>query len=514
MGSKITASDNKRLAKNTVLLYGRTLLVMAITLFTSRVILESLGIEDYGTYNVIGGFVAMFSMVGGTLITATQRFINVELGKKEDGNVNKIFNTAIGIHTILVIVLLLLFETFGLWFLNHKMSIPEGRLWAANIVFQCSIIAFVLNILSMPFNAIIIAFERMKAFAYITLLDAVLKLGICYLLFLTKEDRLILYAILLMLISIMNNVIYYLYCKRQFPEESRLHVVRDKESYIRQTSFAGYTFLGSIAAILATHGVNVVLNLFCGVTVNAARGVAVQVQHAVTKFVNDFMTALKPQITKTYASGEVEKSMSLVYRGAKFSYFLLLILSVPILFKTSEILTLWLKKYPDYSTIFVQLTLIYALITVLSTPLTTIILATGKIKSNALIIGGLRILILPLSYLVLKLGFAPYSVYIVMILIDTISIFTRLFILKSITGIKFKPYIKQVLIYTLAVSVIIFIINFQLCRIVTDSIIGLLLYIIASIILSFVVFILIGLTGTEGSALYAVVNKVIHKRLK
>ncbi len=511
MGQKITASDNKRLAKNTVLLYGRTLLVMAITLFTSRVILESLGIEDYGTYNVIGGFVTMFSMIGGTLITATQRFINVELGKKENGNVNKIFNTAIGIHTILVLVLVLLFETFGLWFLNCKMNILEGRQFAANIVFQCSIIAFVLRILAMPYNAIIIAFERMKAFAYVTLLDAVLNLGICYLLFFTKEDRLIIYAILLMLISIMNNVIYYLYCKRQFPEESQLHIVKDKESYIRQTSFAGYTFLGSIAAILATHGVNVVLNLFCGVTVNAARGVAVQVQHAVTKFVNDFMTALKPQITKTYASGEVRKSMSLVYRGAKFSYFLLLVLSVPIFFKTSDILTLWLKKYPDYSTIFVQLTLIYALITVLSTPLTTVILATGKIKSNALIIGGLRILILPLSYLVLVLGFAPYSVYIVMILIDTISIFTRLFVLKSITGFKIIPYIKEVLIYTLAVSVVILFINYQLCCINTGSVIGLLLYIMASIIISLVVIVILGLTGTERSALYAILNKRISK---
>ena len=512
MAQKISTSDSKRLAKNTILLYGRTLVVMAITLFTSRVILESLGIEDYGTYNVIGGFVAMFSMIGGTLITATQRFINVELGKKEGGNVNKVFNTAIGIHVILVAVLLILFETFGLWFLNYKMNIPEGRHWAANIVFQCSIIAFVLNILIMPYNAMIIAFERMKAFAYITLLDAILKLGISYSLFLSNGDRLILYAILLLLISIMNNVIYYLYCRNHFSEETRLHVVRDKKAYIRQTSFAGYTFLGSIAAVLATHGVNVVLNLFCGVTVNAARGVAVQVQQAVTKFANDFMTALKPQITKTYASGEVDKSMTLVYRGAKFSYFLLLVLSVPILFKTSEILTLWLKKYPDYSIIFVRLTLIYALITVLSTPLTTVILATGNIKSNALIIGGLRILILPLSYLVLKLGYEPYSVYIVMILIDTISIFTRLFILRSITGVKIKPYIKEVLMYTMAVTVIIFIINYLFCRIEAGSIIGLLLYTILSIIISIAIIVFIGLTTTERSALYAVLNKKIRKR--
>lgn len=511
MTQKISSSSNKRLAKNTFLLYVRTLIVMGISLYTSRVILASLGVKDFGTYNVIGGFVAMFSLVGGTLVSSTQRFLNVELGKKEDGDVNKVFNTAIGIHTILAFILILLFETFGLWFLNAKMNIPEGRLFAANIVFQCSVCAFLLNVLCMPYNAVIIAFERMKAFAYISLLDALLKLGICYLLFIFDSDRLIIYSILLLGVSILNNVIYFSYCKQQFPDISKIRIVKDKDAYLRQTSFAGYTFLGSIASILANHGVNIVLNLFCGVAVNAARAIAVQVQHAASKFVNDFMTALKPQITKTYAAGEMDKSLSLVYRGAKFSFFLMLMISIPIFFKTEYILKLWLNVFPDYSIIFVQLTLLYGLITVLSTPLTTIILATGEIKGNALIIGGLRILVLPLSYMVLYLGYPPYSVYIVLIVIDIMSIFTRLFVLKSITGIQLNGYMKEVLSRVTIVLFVVMLVNYYFAPVFDESLLLLFAYVCVSILLSMVIIWCLGLNNLERSSFLGLIRKYYYK---
>ena len=309
MPPKISASSNKRLAKNSLTLYMRTIAVMVISIFTSRVILQSLGVEDYGTYNVIGGFVAMFSLLGGTLVSATQRFINVELGKKEGGNPNEVFCTAMGIHIGLAIIIFIALETFGLWFLNYKMNIPNGRMFAANIVFQCSILAFLLNIICMPYNAIIIAYERMKAFAYISLYDVILKLLISYALFIFLYDRLIIYAILLLVLAISERSIYSIYCRRNFPEESAFHIVRNKQAYIRQTSFAAYTFLGSFAAVLANHGVNIVLNLFCGVAVNAARAISMQVLHAVSKFVSDFTVALNPQIVKTYAAGELDKSI-------------------------------------------------------------------------------------------------------------------------------------------------------------------------------------------------------------
>lgn len=511
MTQKISASSNKRLAKNTLLLYMRTVAVMIISIFTSRVILQSLGIEDYGAYNVIGGFVAMFSMLGGTLVTATQRFINVELGKKENGNPNEVFCTAMGIHIILAVIIFVALETFGLWFLNYKMNIPDGRMFAANVVFQCSILAFLLNIICMPYNAIIIAFERMKAFAYISLYDVILKLLISYVLFLFMYDRLIIYAFLILLLAISERFIYSIYCRKHFPEESEFHFVRNKQAYIRQTSFAGYTFLGSFAAILSSHGVNIVLNLFCGVAVNAARAISMQVLHAVSKFVSDFTVALNPQIVKTYAAGEIDKSMELVYRGAKFSYYLMFIFSVPIIFLTPEILHLWLGHYPDHTIIFVRLTLVYGLVTVLSKTLTTEILATGKIRANAFIIGGLRLLILPFSYLVLWMGYEAYTVYYVMIVIDSISILTRLYILKDVTGVKMIGYIKNVLIPVLLVSILSCVLCYIIWRHIPYTLPYNLLYIVCSLIICMVIAFCVGISSNEKRMIMSGVNKIVNK---
>ena len=511
MSPKISASSNKRLAKNTVLLYMRTVVVMIISIFTSRVILQSLGVEDFGTYNVIGGFVAMFSMLGGTLVSATQRFINVELGKKEGGNPNEVFCTAMGIHMILAGIIFIALETFGLWFLNYKMNIPDGRMFAANVVFQCSILAFLLNIICMPYNAIIIAFERMKTFAYISLYDVILRLIISYALFLFMYDRLILYAVLLLVLAISERSIYSIYCRKHFPEETKFHIVRDKQAYIRQTSFAGYTFLGSFAAILSNHGVNIVLNLFCGVAVNAARAISQQVLHAVSKFVSDFTVALNPQITKTYAAGELDKSMELVYRGAKFSYYMMFVFSVPIIFLTPEILRLWLGHYPDHTIIFVRLTLIYGLITVLSKTLTTEILATGKIRANAFIIGGLRILILPFSYLVLWMGYDAYMVYYVMIVIDSISIFTRLYIIKDVTGVKMMGYVKNVLLPVMSVSIPSCVICYFLWKQTPSTLLYNAFYVLTSIIICVIVIACIGISPKERQMISAVINKKIRK---
>lgn len=511
MSPKISASSNKRLAKNTVLLYMRTVAVMIISIFTSRVILHSLGIEDYGTYNVIGGFVAMFSLLGGTLVSATQRFINVELGKKEGGNPNEVFCTAMGIHIGLASVMFLALETFGLWFLNYKMNIPDGRMFAANVVFQCSILAFLLNIVCMPYNAIIIAYERMKAFAYISLYDVIVKLLISYALFLFLYDRLIIYAILLMVLAISERSIYSIYCKRHFPEDTKFHIVKEKQAYIRQTSFAAYTFLGSFAAILANHGVNIVLNIFCGVAVNAARAISMQVLHAVSKFVSDFTVALNPQITKTYAAGELDKSMELVYRGAKFSYFLMFTFSIPLIFLTPEILNLWLGHYPDHTITFVRLTLIYGLVTVLSKTLITEILATGKIQANAFIIGGLRILILPLSYLVLWLGYDAYMVYYVMIVIDSISIFTRLYILKNVTGVKMIGYIKNVLIPVMLASIISCAICYIIWRQLPSTLPYNMLYVVTCLAVCVIVIACIGISSNERQMIMFGINKVVSK---
>lgn len=511
MTQHISASSSKRLAKNTLILYLRTIVVMVISLFSSRIILQSLGINDYGTYNVIGGFVEMFSMLGGTLITATQRFINVELGKKENGDPNKVFCTAMGIHIGLAVIIFIASETFGLWFLNYKMNIPNGRMFAANVVFQCSILTFLLNIICMPYNAIIIAYERMKTFAYISLYDVILKLLIGYALFLFLYDRLIIYAVLLLVLAISERSIYSIYCRKNFPEESKFHFIRNKQAYIRQTSFAGYTFLGSFAAILSNHGVNIVLNLFCGVAVNAARAISMQVLRAVSKFVSDFTVALNPQIVKTYAAGELGKSIELVYRGAKFSYYLMFIFSVPIIFLTPKILELWLGHYPNHSIIFVRLTLIYGLITVLSKTLTTEILATGKIRANAFIIGGLRVLILPFSYLVLLMGCDAYMVYYVMIVIDSISIFTRLFILKDVTGVKMMGYVKNVFTPVFFVSTLSCVVCYIIWKQLPSTLLCNILYVFISLFICAIMIFSIGLSSNERRGIVSGVNKIINR---
>ena len=511
MTQKISSSSNKRLAKNTITLYVRTVVVMIISLYTSRIILKSLGIEDYGTYNVIGGFVAMFSLLGGTLVSATQRFINVELGKKEGGNPNRVFCTAMGIHIGLSLIMLLALETVGLWFLNYKMNIPVDRMYAANIVFQCSIFAFLLNIICMPYNAVIIAFERMKAFAYISLFDAIIKLLISYLLFLVASDRLIVYAVLLLVLALSERFMYSTYCKKQFPDVTDFYVVKEKDAYISQMSFAGYTFLGSVASILSNHGVNIILNIFGGVTINAARAISMQVLHAISKFVSDFTVALNPQIVKTYAAGELDKSMELVYRGAKFSYYLMFVFSVPIIFLTPEILRLWLGHYPDYTIIFVRLTLIYGLVTVLSKTLTTEILATGKIQANAFIIGGLRIFILPFSYFMLLMGFDAYVVYYVMIVIDSISIFTRLFILKDIVGVKMMGYVKNVLFPVLLVSILSCSVCYMIWKQIPNTLPFNTLYVFTSLIVCVMVIACIGITSNERQMVMSGINKIIKR---
>lgn len=510
--TSVSASSNRRLAKNTVLLYLRTLVVLAISLYTSRVILATLGIENYGIYNVIGGFVSMFALAGGTLVSATQRFLNFEIGKREHSDPNKVFCVSMGIHFSLSLFLLLLFETFGLWFLNSELNIPSERLFAANIVYQCSVLAFLVNIISIPYNAVIIANERMGAFAYISLLDAVLKLLIAYALYLSGFDKLIVYAILLLLIALLIRLIYGGYCKRHFPEISRFRLVRDGQAYKRQIGFASFTFLGSSAAILSSQGVNVVMNLFCGVAVNAARGIAVQVQHATEKFVTDFMTALNPQITKTYAAGEKGKSIELVYRGARFSFILMLFFSLPIIFRTHDILDFWLVNYPQYSVEFVRLTLLYSLVTLLSRSLTTEILATGQIKTNALVIGGVRLSILPLCYIVLSMGYDPTSCYYVMIIVDMIALYARLYIVRSLTGFAIADYFRKVIRYVVPVFVLSFFLSYVLDMCISANLVGLLSFIACSVLCTGIVSWSIGLDKAERSLIKGFIIDKIRKK--
>ncbi len=503
-------SNKKTLAKNTLLLYARTFLSMLISLYTSRVILQALGIENYGIYNIVGGFVGVFSVVSATLTSSTQRYLTVELGKGTGANPRKVFNSALILHIFLSVILLLLFETIGLWFLNTQLNIDSGRMIAANWVYQFSVIAFLINLISTPYNAAIIAHEKMGVFAYMSLMDVILKLAIVYLLYLSPFDVLVFYASLFLCVSILDRIIYGWYCHKHF-EETEFCIVKDISLYKEMTGFAGYNFLGVLATVLSNQGVSIILNIFGGVVVNAARGVANQVLNAVSKFVNDFMTALNPQITKTCASGNSKESINLCYKGAKFSYFLMFVFAVPLIIRAPQILELWLKSYPDYSVQFVILTLAYSMIVVLSNPLITLVQATGKIKEYTYWIGGFRLLTLPLCYILLKLGFEPHYAYYAMIFTEVMSLVLRLIILKKILGLSPWDYVKEVVERIVIVTAISIFIAIICDNLLPQTFWGLVLFALLAVLESISLIFFLGLKSTERQSVLIIARNKISK---
>lgn len=448
-----TTENNKRIARNTLLLYFRMLFLMIISLYTSRIVLNALGVEDFGIYNVAGGVVAMFSILSGSLSAAISRFITYELGKNNVLKLKTIFSSAITIQIGLGIVIAFFAETIGIWFLNTQMNIPIERMTAANWVLQFSIITFIINLISVPYNAVIIAHEKMSAFAYISIFEAIGKLLIAYLITISPIDKLIFYAILMCGVAIAIRLLYGYYCKRHF-DECRFHFIWNKQIFQQIFSFAGWNFIGASSAVLRDHGGNIIINLFCGPTVNAARGIAFQVNNAIQGFVSNFMTALNPQITKSYAAKNYTYMMTLIFQGARLSFYMLLLLSLPIIINTHYLLTLWLNTVPEHTVLFVRLVLIFAMSESISGPLITAMLATGNIRNYQIIVGGLQMLNLPTSYILLSLGAIPETVLIVAVLISQCCLMARLYMLKKMIKLKIKDYLKKVYFNIITVSII------------------------------------------------------------
>lgn len=505
-----TTENNKRIAKNTLLLYFRMLFLMAVSLYTSRVVLNALGVEDFGIYNVVGGVVAMFSVLSGSLSAAISRFITYELGKGNQENLNKIFSSAVTIQLGLAGIIILLAETIGIWFLNVKMNIPEVRMEAANWVFQFSILTFAINLISVPYNASIIAHEKMSAFAYISILEAVGKLTIAYLITITPMDKLIFYAILMCVVALIVRFTYGNYCKRHF-SECTYHFIWDKQLLKSMFSFAGWNFIGASSTVFRDQGGNVVINLFCGPAVNAARGIAFQVNNAVNQFVTNFMTALNPQITKSYASGDKEYMMTLIFQGARLSFYMLFLLSLPILVNTHYILTLWLKMVPEHAIAFVQLTLIFALSESISQPLITAMLATGKIRNYQIIVGGLQMMNLPISYIFLRIGFFPEIAIIIAIIISQSCLIARLLMLRKMINISLKKYMKKVYCNIIIVMIISSIIPFMLTINNDETFLTFILQSLITIACTIITIYYIGCSKSEKLFIKNKLQKIVHK---
>lgn len=492
-------SENiKRIAKNTLLLYIRMLFGMLVSLYTSRVILNTLGVEDYGIYNVVGGVVAMFSIISNSLSVAVSRFLTFELGTGNRNKLQRIFSTSLIIHIALAIIILVAAESIGVWFLNTRMNIPADRMYAANWVLQCSILSFMFNLVSVPYNALIVAHERMKVFAYIGILDVLLRLAVVLSLayMFDGADKLITYSLMLVCVGIFLQGVYVVSCREYF-EECRFQRTVDRALLKEMTGFAGWNFIGASSSILKEQGVNIVLNIFGGPSLNAARGIAAQVNSAISGFVSNFMIALNPQITKLYASGEYGYMISLIYRGARFSFYMLLFLSLPIILNTHYVLMLWLNIVPEHVVWFVRLVLISAMCESISNPLITAMLATGNIRNYQIIVGGLQMMNLPVSYVLLRMGFFPEVVLVVAIVISLCCLFARLILLRGMINLSARSYLLHVLGNVLVVSVLSLVFPWGVSGYLKDDFTGFLLSCLVSMVNTGFVIYYIGCTRSE-----------------
>ena len=445
------ASNNRRIAKNTIVLFLRMLLVLGVALFTSRVVLQILGVEDFGIYNVVGGLVIMFSTISAPISNTVSRFLTFELGTGNREKLAKVFSTSISVQIILSLVVVIVAEVVGLWFLNFKMNIAPERLEAANWVFQCSVVSFVISLVSSPYNAAIIAHEKMSVFAYVTIFEVLLKLAVVYALYISGFDKLVAYAILLVFVSLLMRIIYGVYCKRNF-EECTWHPVFDKKLIKEMCSFAGWNFFGNTAYILNTQGVNMLINIFFGVTFNAARGIAQQADAAIMQLVNNFTTALNPQITKSYAKGNIEYMSSLINHGTKYSYFLMYLISVPVVIEADTILKIWLVNPPEDTALFLRLAIYGSLMSLLGNAMFTAIMATGKIKRYQFEVTAFGCLVFPLVWIAYYFGFSVEWAYIIYIVIYFLLNGIRCSTLKRLVNFSTGNFIKQAMVPIFIVS--------------------------------------------------------------
>ena len=453
MQQESQTSNNKRIAKNTLLLYIRMFFIMAVSLYTSRVVLQVLGVEDFGIYNVVGGIIAMLGILNGSMSVSTQRYLTFELGRGDMTKLKQTFSVCLSIFVIIALITVLLAESVGIWFLNTQLTIPDNRIVAANWVFQFTIISSVFNLLVTPYNASIIAHEKMDVYAYLSILDVVLKLAIVYVLTIFNMDKLVLYGFLLMLLFVLDTLIYMIYCYKHY-SETKYQFYWDKALFKQIGAYSFWNLFGSLAALAKGQGLNILLNIFFTPTVNAARGIAYQVNGVVSQFFMNFFTAVRPQITKYYAQNDLSNMFSLIFRSSKFAYYLILLISLPIYIEAPFIINLWLGQLPEYTVEFVRLVIVVTAIDSTSNPMMTTAHATGRIKLYQSLVGILIILNIPISYVVLKLGGTPISVFVISIMLSTIAFFVRIWIVKRlITSFPVKDYLVKVCGTIMAVTI-------------------------------------------------------------
>jgi len=504
-----TVDNNKRIAKNTMMLYIRMILVMGITLFTSRIILDALGEENYGIYNVVGGVVAMFGFFSSTLASSCQRYFSYYIGKNDREELSNVFRLNMSVFLLLALIILLIAETLGLWFINAKLNIEESRIFAMNCVYQCSLLSFFFSIVLVPYNALIISYEKMSAFAYISIVEVMLKLLLAILLTYLLYDKLILYAVMMLFCQVVITLYYYIYCRRNI-QESQYTFYWEKNKFKEILSYSGWHLIGALSVIVKNQGVNILINTFYNPIVNAGRAIAFQVTTATDSLSNNFFVAAKPQIYKYYAQRNYKELHNLILRSSKVCFLLILIIAVPLLINTNAVLSLWLKNVPSYAVLFTQLALINAIIDSMNGPAIASALATANIKKFEIITGTLMILNLPVSYIVLRLGAIPEMTIVVSIIISLITIVVRAFILKELIHLSVMEYIQKTFLPLIFVSILSGIFSYFISTLFGDNLYDIIVTSVISVCLILILFYLVCLSKSE-----KVVNrKYVVKKIK
>ena len=501
-----TTINSKRLAKNTLFLYFRMFIIMVVTFFTTRVVLQVLGVTDYGIYNTVAGVVVLFAFLNNAMVTTTQRFLNYYLGKSDDDSVALCFSMSLIVHVAIGLILVILAEGVGLWFIHYKMSLPTERMNVALWTLHLAALTSFVNVVKSPYNACLIAYEKMDFYAYISIFEAILKLAIVYMLSLSTMDKLMLYGIMLFSVSLIVMLMYKLYCNKHY-EISKYKFSWDKPMFLNMFQFSGFSLLGNAANAGTQQGISMIVNVFAGVTTNAAIGVSNQLSHGIYNFITNFQVAFNPTLVKTYAQNEFEQLKNLIYRVSRYSFFLMFIISLPVIVYCENFLDLWLGTVPDYSAAFCRLTILTLLIDTIAEPLWKTVQASGDIKRYQLTVSLILLCNLPLAYLLLLEGFSPVWVFIIKLGLNLVAYLYRFHYCRRLIDIPIKHYLNRTIVPIASIVLLMVLLAFSIAALRIHYIFGSLIIAgIASLLVLFV-----GLSKNERKYAFDIVKGRICK---
>lgn len=508
------AANNKRIAKNTMALYIRTFITMIVGLYTSRVMLQALGVDDYGINNVVGGIVAMSSLITGAVSSAISRYITFALGKGDLHRMKVIFSNSVIVMIAMSVIAVVFLEIFGLWFINNQADIPESRITAADWVLHFSIAALVLNLISSPYNATIVAHEHMSIYAYMSIAEVSLKLGVCFAIMAYSGDRLILFALLNVVVALIIRLFYSWYCQKHFEESQYDYKLFDKSFLKELSQFTGWFMVGNAVWVLNTQGINMLINVFFGVAMNAARGVAVAVTSAISTFVNNFTVAFVPQITKSYASDDKERLLFLVFQGTKITWYLLFLLIIPIFWEAESILRLWLGEPPEYADIFLRFALFESWSMAISFALHNTILATGKLKRVQLQIAVYTAFIFPITWICFLAGASAWASCVVFVIMNTTAKGFTLYELKRLIDFPVKRFLKECVLRCFCVTIIAFTLPGIMVNIMPQTMNRFVLVVVVSLMWTILCAYFMGLNKEEKVTVRVMISNISNKIFK